>query len=84
MTEERSFRALYQPSTGMVGCVIIQAVFGGDREVCHLFSGKDWYTAPVKDAVWIDAPMKDWEFVASLSREERLKLGVNHGQGDEG
>lgn len=66
-------KALYNPDTGMIGCVLLQAALRGDQQVPHLFDTKDWDLAPKPGQIMLEATMDQWRFVAGLSREERVQ-----------
>lgn len=67
-------RALFSPSLGQVGCVLIQAAFRGDRRACNIFDARDWFTAPAPDMVWIAEPASAWEAVAAMPRADRIEM----------
>jgi hypothetical protein len=72
---EETITALYEPATGMIPCVIMQAMFGGDRRACGFFGPGDWNAEklPGDDAVMVTAPVSQWKLVGLMSREERIE-----------
>lgn len=72
---EETITALYEPATGMIPCVIQQAMFGGDRRACHFFGAGDWIAErlPGDDTIMITAPASQWKVVGLMSREERIE-----------
>jgi hypothetical protein len=80
MSEEK-IRSLFETDSGLIPCVILQAAYGGDRRPCHLFLN-DWQVnMPNKSTRWFELTMSQWEYLASLTREERVKLlkEINNG-----
>ena len=65
-------KVVYNPLTGMIGCVLIQAVHGCDSSVSHLFSTEDWELAPTEGQGKMDATKEQWEFIAGITRQERI------------
>ena len=56
-------KALYNPLTGMIGCVILQAGVGGSSEVAaSVFSTEDWEVAPAEGQAVMEATLEQWEF----------------------
>jgi len=64
-------KALYSPSKRQVGCVIVAAMFGGDRRVNSIVSAADWFTGPTDDMVMMSATPAQWRQFAAMSPEER-------------
>jgi hypothetical protein len=51
-------RAVYEPETGLIPCVLLQAALGGDRRATQQFDCRDWNTGyPHDSAVMIEAPL---------------------------
>jgi hypothetical protein len=74
VTDDPVIRSLYEPATGMIPCVIIQAIYGGDRRPCGMFGPGDWNTSlPHESAIMMSAPLSQWREVAMMSREERIE-----------
>ena len=72
---ERTFSSLYSPSTGQISCVIMQAIYGGDRQPCGFFGAGDWNTSmPAEDSRMMSATEKQWREVAALPIAERIAL----------
>lgn len=65
-------KALYSPTTGMIGCVLIQAGTGGNTSVAHEFDTEDWLLSPDTSLRMMEATREQWKFIAKLSREERV------------
>jgi hypothetical protein len=66
-------RAVYEPETGLIPCVLLQAALGGDRRATQQFDCRDWNTGyPHDSAVMIEAPLSQWRTVAGMSREDRI------------
>ncbi len=65
--------ALYAPSTGMIACVLLQAVAGGDPGVAHLFSSDDWLVNLDPTLTRMRATHAQWQFLASMTRDERAE-----------
>lgn len=64
-------RALYSPERREVACVIIQAMYGGDRRACEAV--QDWRTdSPVgADYRMISAPLSQWRKIGMMPRDQR-------------
>ena len=77
-------KALYNPDTGMIGCVLLQAAYRGDQQVSHLFDTSDWELAPVRGQVLLEATMDQWKFLAGLQREERVQRWKDHENASQG
>lgn len=73
MSEDPIIRAAYNPDTGTIPCVLLQAGYGGDRRACQQFDANDWSTSPSERSVMIEAPLSQWRQVSKMSREERIE-----------
>ena len=62
-------RALVDPERRQVGCALVQAAYGGDRSVCHMF--KDWATSPTGDMVMMRGTERQWRALAEKWKWER-------------
>lgn len=67
--EDPMIRALYSPRLREVGCVLIQAAFGGDRRACNAVS--DWFTGVEDVAIMISAPLSQWRQIGAMPKEQR-------------
>lgn len=47
------------------GCVILQAVFGGDRRAGTLFDARSWLVAPTDDMKLIRGSLDQWKALAA-------------------
>lgn len=47
------------------GCVILQAVFGGDRRAGTLFDASSWLVAPTDDMRLIRGSLAEWKALAA-------------------
>jgi hypothetical protein len=66
--------AAYDPRRRRIGCVLLQAVFGGDREVCFLFPPGTWLTTPTKGMRMLGGTRQEWEALAAQSPLSPLGL----------
>jgi hypothetical protein len=66
-------KAVYNPETGKVACVLLQAVYRGDLSIPQLFKTEDWELGPVEGQRMFNATKEQWEFIASLSKQERIE-----------
>jgi hypothetical protein len=58
----------------MIPCVILQAAYGGDREPCRMFDARDWNANfPHESTIRLTATESDWEKLARMSREVRVR-----------
>lgn len=64
-TAEPTLAAIIDPQRRQIGCVLVQAVFGGDPAVCHLFDSRLWATAPTETMRGARGTRSDWEALAS-------------------
>jgi len=55
-------RALVDPRQKLVGCVILQALYGGDRLVVSQFN--DWLTAPSPTMGMVELTTEEWSTLA--------------------
>ena len=69
MTDKRTLRALLDVKTLKPGCVILQAAYGGDREVCFMFS--DWETSQTKSMKMVTETADAWLRIATLEENRR-------------
>ena len=63
---------VYNPLTGNVGCVILQAGYGCGNEVSHIFGNDDWELHPVDGQTVMQATREQWEWLASMPRDARV------------
>ena len=70
MTDKR--KALYNPKTGKIGSVLLQAGYGLSRCVAQVFDTKDWELAPTDGQEIMEATMDQWKLVAAMDREARV------------
>ena len=66
-------KAIYNSKTGMIGCVLIQAGLGGNPRISQMFDNDDWELAPVEGQALMDATIEQWQFVADMTREQRVE-----------
>lgn len=69
MSDDPVIRALYSPSQRNVACVIIQAMYDGDRRACHAFEG--WCVDIQDDFRMISAPLSQWQAIGRMKPEDR-------------
>ena len=65
-------RALVDPKRKQVACVLIQAAYGGDRSVVHLF--RNWLLAPTPDMVWLNGTDEEWRGLADRWEKKSKKI----------
>lgn len=66
MAEPRQIKAVIYPKSKKIACVLLQAVYGGNSHVCHLFDTRLWAVAPPKEnPVGVSGTKKEWERLAS-------------------
>jgi hypothetical protein len=65
-------RGLYDPQSGEVACVLINAAFGFDNRATNAFDAGDWFTAPRDTMVAVEAPLTQWRAVAAMPKDERV------------
>ena len=68
----RMVSALFDIKSGKPGCVLQQAVYGGDRSVCQLFA--DWEVNHTESLTMITDTWENWKRVAAMSPAERKNL----------
>lgn len=64
--------AVYNPLTGKIGCVLIQAAVSGSTEVAQMFETTDWELSPEPGQVLIGATYAQWQFIADMTPEARV------------
>lgn len=64
--------ALYNPTTGKIGCVLLQSAYGAEKRVSHLFDVADWELAPAEGQAIMQATLEQWRWLAGLEREQRV------------
>lgn len=67
-------RALYDPSTKRVACVLLQAAYGGDKRACHILGADRWETSPTADFVWVEGTVEQWRALERGDLVVRAKL----------
>lgn len=60
--EKRVVKAVFDTKSWKPACVLLQAVYGGDRGVCSLFN--EWEFAPTKNMKMIEATWEEWQMAA--------------------
>ncbi len=65
----KTLTAAIDTKTLKVGCVLLQAVYRGDREACYLFDTNRWATSPTDDMILVTDTVGNWKKVAQMSRE---------------
>ena len=51
-------------------CVLLQAVWGGDRGLCQRFDSRSWLTFPTDDMQMIEGSDEQWqELIAQVNSE---------------
>lgn len=58
--------AAYDPVLRRPACVLLQAAFGGDRQVCFLFPPGAWLLTPTKTLRMVGGTREQWEALATL------------------
>lgn len=68
-------RMLYDPELRRPGCVLLQAVAGGDRRALDIyFSSENWLIAPTPDMKMFSGTHEQWKQIATLTpRSERTE-----------
>lgn len=73
MPDTEPLTAIYNPDTGKIGCVLIQAGHGADKTVASLFDTSDWELAPTDGQQKFTATLAQWKFIVSMTAEERVR-----------
>jgi hypothetical protein len=60
--DEQLIKAIVDPNSKQIGCVLLQAALGGDQSVVHLFD--DWLTAPTSGMGWAELTLPQWRDLA--------------------
>lgn len=62
---EPSYKAVIYPKSKKIACVLLQAIYGGNSHVPHLFDTRLWAVAPPKEKpVGVSGTKKEWEELA--------------------
>ncbi len=62
MPEETLYPLLYDVKLKRPGCVLLQAVAGGDRALLDsLFSSEDWLITPTDDMMLMRGTLDQWK-----------------------
>jgi hypothetical protein len=69
MAGERKFTALFDVKSMRPACVLLQALYGGDRAVCMYFKG--WELAPTSHMKMITGTENEWKRAAELSLKNK-------------
>lgn len=64
-------KAAVNTKTRKVACVLLQAMYGGDRRVPLLFDPEDWEIATTDDMHLVDGTQEQWEREAERQRQKR-------------
>lgn len=72
VTKPTTRTAIYDPETGKIACVLLQAAFRCDQSVCYLFDSRDWEVGLTPTLQRIEAPMEHWEALSKMTAEERV------------
>lgn len=68
---ERAYKFMFDKETMKPGCVLLQAIYGGDRGVCHFFN--EWELAPSKSMVGVTASAKEVKMLAEICNRKHGK-----------
>lgn len=68
-----TIRAVYSPTTGQIGCVLLQAGANGDPAIAKLFDNADWLLAPSPTLQHMEATFEQWQWLAGLTRDQRVE-----------
>lgn len=60
------FVAVIDVKTKRPACVLLQAVYGGDRRVCNMVSSRYWHVAPTDDMTMIRGTPAQWAAWAKM------------------
>lgn len=72
-SSEETLQAIYNPTTGMIACVLIQAAYGASQGVANMFPCEDWETGISAKMTRFAATRAEWRKIAAMSREERIE-----------
>lgn len=68
--EERRFRFVVDLDKKKPACVLLQAVWGGDRNaMCRFFPAAEWLTFPTPGMRMVEGTESEWRRVASLWKQ---------------
>ena len=71
-TQEKKIPLVVDMKTRKVGCVLIQAAYGGDNSLVGvLFDTEDWVLAPTDDMKLIGGTLKQWTEHAAWLKLQR-------------
>lgn len=73
MSRDGKLEAIYNPTKGMIACVLIQAAYGASQSVANMFSSEDWETGISNKMLRFAATRAEWRKIAAMSREERIR-----------
>ena len=76
--DEEQVPAVYNPHTGRVGCVLLQAAQCCEPDVAKMFPNEHWDLAPVEGQAVMRATPAQWRWLASLTLEERVERWKKH------
>lgn len=64
-------RALIDPTTQKVACVLLQAAHGGDRRACNIVGADRWEVSPSAPFVWFEGSLDQWRDIANGTAQVR-------------
>lgn len=71
-------KALYDPNTGKIACVLVQAAMGGNSFIPNLFKTDDWELTPTPNMKMMSATRSQWDQIAKMTRQERINRWNNN------
>jgi hypothetical protein len=66
--------AVFNPQSGRIACVLLQAAYGCDNRAAMLFDTSDWILAPESGLVKMTDTLENWRRVAGMKVKERIGL----------
>lgn len=69
--------AVIYPKQKKVACVLLQAVYGGDRRVPHMFATDLWAVYPEEGAVGFTDTRENWQKLADQWNKEHYEQRRN-------
>lgn len=69
---DNQVEVIFDPSKGMIACVLLQAAFGCNSSIPQIFDTKDWLLAPSKGMERMSATRAQWQQIAAMPRAERI------------
>ncbi len=66
LPDEALLRAVIYPDSKKIGCVLLQAIYGGNSFVPQMFDSKLWALAPLDNPRPVSGTQAQWQWLADL------------------